>query len=66
MKDLYYNVTTKEGIVYSFELKAEGLYAYKVKQNKDGNVFGKEIIDNKIQSGDAIYRIEIGLDHSDD
>ena len=46
VKDLYYEVTMKEGFRYSFEPTKEGLYIYIVSRDTDGYLFRKEILDN--------------------
>ena len=58
MKDLCYEVTTVEGIEYSFVLTSEGLYTFKVSRDMDSYVFGRMIVDNKTQGSDGICHVE--------
>ena len=41
-----YRVMTKEGVHYKFIPTLEGLYAYTVNRNTDGNIFGKNMPNN--------------------
>ena len=71
VRDLCYNVITKEGIACRFVPTPEGLHTLDVDKDTDRCIFGKEIIDNHIDGGDSMCHLILedsssDADNSDD
>jgi len=66
VEDLYYEILMREGVQYKFKLILEGLHAYLVLRNTDGNIFGSNMPNNSIDYGKAMYHVSyewsIGVD----